>query len=210
MAILHRHTFRGTFDDRPLPAGLVAQLQDQAEGEQSFLHHVTRPDDLIELEVMLSRADAEEQRSEAYRDELAHWVHADPLALDGVAADQDRSPGSALRQRDFTLSHPDVVDGSAPRADHPAVLILLTAADEPRSWLQAGQALAAVLLRAADQGAQAQPLGQVTDALAHRIGLGRTLGLVGVPQLVLRVGPTRRGTATPRRDVADIMDSMAG
>lgn len=209
VAILQRHTFRGAFDDRPLPDGLIAQWQDQAEREQAFLHHVTRGEDLIELEVMLSRADAEEQRSEAYRDELARWVHPPLTSVDGIVAEQDISPGSTLRQRDFTLAHPDVVDGSAPRLDDPAVLVLLTASDDPLSWLQAGQALAAVLLSAADQGAQAQPLGQVTDALAHRLALGRALGLVGVPQLVLRVGPTRGGLATPRRDVADILDNVA-
>lgn len=210
VAILHRHTFRGSFDDRPLPPGLVAALQQEAEIEHAVLHPVTRADDLIELEVLLSRADAEEQRSPAYREELAHWVHSDPGALDGLAADQDRSPGSALRQRDFTLTHPDALNGSAPRVDHPAVLVLLTKHDDPRSWLEAGQSLARVLLRAADQGAQAQPLGQVTDALANRLGLGRALGLVGTPQLVLRVGATRGGSATPRRDVEDVLQPVSG
>lgn len=210
VATLHRHTFRGAFDDLALPTGLVATLQLEAEAEHAFLHAVTRSDDLIELEVMLSQADAGQERSSAYRDELAHWVRADTTTPDGIPSGQDRSPGSALRQRDYTFTHPDVTDGSAPRVDHPVVLVLLTAHDDARSWLHAGQALAAVLLRAADQGAQAQPLGQVTDALADRIRLGRVLGLVGSPQLVLRVGATRQGTATPRRDVRDVMGAMAG
>ena len=63
----------------------------------------------------------------------------------------------------------------APAAEHPEVVVLTTDGDDPESWLHGGQALASVLLHAADGGLQAQPLGQVTDVLAYRLGLRSAL-----------------------------------
>lgn len=215
-AILHRHTFRGAFDTRQVPAALVARLVAEGAREGAALHQVSRPDDLLQLEVLLSRADIALQRDEAYQAELAHWVHRDAAHADGLAgADLASSPGSSLRQRDFTLSHSSAVDGTAPVAEHPTVLVLATQADDRRSWLQAGEALAAVLLRAADSGVQGQPLGQVTDVLAYRYALKGALNLLDVPQLVLRMGftaalPAGSTRVSVRRDVAELLRPVAG
>ncbi len=210
-AILRRHTFRGTFDDRLVPAGLIEQLRLDAEREGALLHEVSRRDDLLELEVLLSHADADEEQDERYRRELAHWVQRDITALDGLTAASLRTaPGSSLRQRDFTLTHAPAADGSAPVADHPMVCVLVTQDDDRAAWLRAGQALAAVLLRAAAAGIQAQPLGQVTDLLAYRLRLGTVLGVLGHPQLVLRMGYAQHAGAAPRRDVEDLLAPVAG
>lgn len=205
-AILHRHTFRGTFDDRPLPEALIERLRLDAESESALLHEVSRSEDVLELEVLLSRADAEQEHDEPYRRELAQWVPNGETMPDGIPATAlATAAGSSLRQRDFTLSHAAATDGSAPAADHPAVFVLATVDDDPASWLRAGQALAAVVLRAADHGVQAQPLGQVTDVLAYRLRLRAVLGLVSRPQLVLRMGYATSRAATPRRVVDDVL-----
>ncbi len=210
-AILRRHTFRGTFEDRPVPAGLIEQLRLDAEREGALLHEVSRRDDLLELEVLLSHADADEEQDGRYRRELAHWVQRDATALDGLAAASlGTAPGSSLRQRDFTLTHAPATDGSTPTADHPMVCVLVTQQDDHAAWLRAGQALAAVLLRAAAAGVQAQPLGQVTDLLAYRLRLGTALGVLGCPQLVLRMGYAHHVGAAPRRAVEDVLAPVAG
>lgn len=210
-AILRRHTYRGTFDDRPVPAGLIEQLRLDAEGEGALLHEVSRRDDLLELEVLLSHADADEEQDGRYRRELEQWVQRDATALDGLtAASLATAPGSSLRQRDFTLTHAPASDGSAPIADHPMVCVLVTQEDDQAAWLRAGQALAAVLLRAAAAGIQAQPLGQVTDLLAYRLRLGTALGVLGRPQLVLRMGYAQHAGAAPRRAVEDLLAPVAG
>lgn len=208
-AILQRHTHRGAFDARAVPDALMIVLETAALTEGTTLHQVTTADDLVELEVMLSRADAVEQQDPRYRSELSAWVH-DGGRADGIPREAlQMAPGSSLRQRDFTLSHPAAVDGSLPAAEHPAVVVLTTDADAPAAWLRGGQALAAVLLRAADHGVQAQPLGQVTDVLAFRLGLRSVLGLVGVPQLVLRMGYATHTPVTPRRTVDDFLVAVA-
>lgn len=206
-AILHRHTFRGAFPVGGLPTGLLDLMRLEAEGEGVVLSEVSSRDDLVALEVLLSRADLEQERDPAHVAELASWVHPDG-AVDGLspAAVRQVAPGSSLRQRDFGASRPAGSDGSTPEVDHPVVLVLSTLEDGPQQWLEAGQALAAVLLLAAEHGVQGQPLGQVTDSEGYRERLRSVLGLVGTPQLVLRMGVAHEHlVSTPRRSTQDVM-----
>jgi hypothetical protein len=209
-AILRRHTHRRAFENKAVPSSLMEVLGNCAASEGAILHQVVADDDLIELEVLLSGADALQEKDEAYRAELGEWVQRGELRADGIPLDAlPDVAGSSLRLRDFTLSRPERADGTTPSAERPAVVVLCTDADDPTAWLQAGQALASVLLRAADHGVQAQPLGQVTDILAYRLGLRHTLRLVGMPQLVLRMGYATHSPITPRRPVDDILVPVA-
>ena len=205
-AILHRHTHRGAFDERSVPTALLDRLRLDAEAEGAVLHRVVEEDQLVALEVLLSRADAQLEHEPDYREELGHWVRTEGVQPDGLPIEALESvAGSSLRQRDFTLTHPADMTGDAPKADHPSVVVLATPDDGTAAWLQAGQALAAVLLRAADHGVQAQPLGQVTDVLAYRLGLRSAFGMVGLPQLVLRMGYASHSPVSPRRPVEDVL-----
>ena len=206
-AILHRHTHRGAFDVRPVPPLLVDLLRQAASDEGARLVEVTDEDQLIALEVLLSRADGYEEADDAYRDELKQWVHVDIPTPEGIPTDAvELVPGSSLTQRAFGAPRPAPPD--APFPERPAVVVLVTDDDAPESWLRAGQALALVLLRAADHGVQAQPLGQVTDVLAYRLGLREALGIVGLPQLVLRMGYAIGVARTPRRSVRDVLTAV--
>ena len=212
-AILHRHTFRGRFDPEPVPEPLVAKLCEVAESEGAVLRRVSTQQDVVELAVLLDHATRDEERDPAYREELRRWLRTEPDAADGLlpAAIDPSSQGSVVRQRDFTLSHPQQLDGSTPEAERPLLVVLGTASDDPLSWLRAGQALAAVLLHAADADVQAQPLGQVTDATGYRRRLQQSLGMIAMPQLVLRMGRAPRVAATsPRRDLDDVLVPVGG
>jgi nitroreductase len=206
-ALLRRHTSRERYDDRPLPAELAEELRVVVDRQGAMLRAVADEDDLIELEVLLSGADAAEERDPEYRAELRSWVH--PVdSGDGIpAADEGAPPrASSLRLRDFSLSAPERLSGEAPPAEHPAVVVLTTDDDRPESWLRAGRALGRMLLHAAATGVQAQPLGQITDLESHRRQLARRLGLVGLPQLVLRLGYVHDSATAPRRPVEDVLD----
>ncbi|MCW2667792.1 MAG: hypothetical protein JWN57_2754 [Frankiales bacterium] len=207
LAVLRRHTVRDAFEPRALPAELVEELRVAAEAEGAGLRALRSPAELVELEVLLSGADAAERHDPAYRQELASWVR-DPATGDGIPPSAVHSPagrGSSLQLRDFTLGEADHVTGDAPPAEHPDVVVLTTGADDPRAWLKAGQALGAVLLRAARDGVQAQPLGQVTDLAWWRARLTVALSLVGTPQLVLRLGYASAVATTPRRDLDEVL-----
>lgn len=212
-AILLRHTYRDAFDVSPVPTALLEQLRLVAEQEGGCLHWLTDPDDVLELAVLLSQADSLEEADPAYREELATWIHDGP-AEDGIpreALPVDPERGSSLRLRDFEPGGPAPSGGEPPVAEHPAVAVILTDDDTPLSWLQAGQALGAVLLRAAQEGVMAQPLAQVTDTLEYRLRLRHALGVLGTPQLALRMGyATAASASTPRRSLGDVLTGRSG
>jgi hypothetical protein len=206
-AMLRRHTSRAPYAERPLPPELLEELRGLTEAHGAMLRQVRSQDDLIELEVLLSRADTAEERDPEYRAELTSWLHPaesgdgiPPEALDSSVR------GSSLRLRDFTLSSSAALGDQSPPAEHPAVVVLTTPTDVPEAWLRAGQALARLLVHAAGAGVQAQPLGQVTDLPQVQRQLAQRLGLVGIPQLVLRLGYVEAHAATPRRPVDEVLD----
>ena len=204
---LHRGTVRGRFDDGPLPVGLVDRLADDAALEGVRLRTV-RPEELPEVQVLVSRAEQYLEGDPAYLAELGRWVH-EPT--------DERPDGIPVAALEVTADRGELVAGRAfvpaaehstepPAAEHPTLVLLLTASDSPRDWLAAGQALSRLLLRCTHEGVGAQPIGQVIDVPATRIGLQRALGVVGVPQLVLRLGPATPVRRTVRHEVSDVLD----
>lgn len=207
LAVLRRHTVREAFAPQALPATLLEELRAAAEAEGAGLVALRGPHEQVELEVLLAGADAAERRDPDYRAELAAWVR-DPATGDGIPPAAVTSPagrGSSLQLRDFTLGGPARPSGEVPVAEHPDVVVLTSGVDDPEGWLRAGQALGALLLRAARDGVQAQPLGQVTDLPWWRTRLAVVLDLVGTPQLVLRLGYARAVARTPRRALEEVL-----
>lgn len=207
-AVLTRHTTRGAFAAAPVDPTVVERLLGIVEAEGAMLRPV-RPDEVVEVQVLLSQADALEETDPAYRAELAAWVHpADDAEGDGIpptALAALTGRGSSWRLRDFALAAPEHSSGDAPPVERPEVAVLTTVGDQPADWLRAGQALELLLLHAAVAGVQAQPLGQVTDTEAPRRRLRAALGLVGVPQLVLRLGYAAGTAGTARRALDDVL-----
>ncbi len=207
LAVLKRHTVRGPFESRRLAPELLEVLRRAAEGEGAMLRALISEGDRVELEVLLSGASAAQEQDPDYRAETAAWVRpsaaGDGIPVEALAPVTGR--GSSLRLRDFALADPEHVTGEAPPVEEPDVVVLSTVGDGPHGWLCAGQALGAVLLHAAEHGVQAQPLGQVTDLPATRLRLAAALGLVGTPQMVLRLGYAEAHAATPRRELGDVL-----
>lgn len=208
-----RHTQRGPFDPRPLPPDVVYELRAAAQERGVWVRVLDDPEDRTVLAVLLARAEAEEHGDPAYLEELDRWTARPANARDGLppeAVPDVRNRASTLRPRDFAATDASGTATSAasepPPAEHPLAIVLGTELDGPADWLRAGEALMALLLRAAVEGVQAQPLGQVVDRDWSRARLGAELGVVGHPQMVLRVGFGRPGPDTPRRRTADLLD----
>jgi hypothetical protein len=208
-----RHTQRGKFEDRAVDAAVVSSLSDAVEQEGAWVRWLRTPAEQIPVAVLLTHADDVETADQAYRDELAEWTARPEEAGDGLTAEAVDlgAPvrGTDLRLRDFAAHDgADREAGAAaepPPVEHPLVAVIGTGGDGPADWLVAGQALCALLLRAEAAGVQASPLGQVLDQPWSRRRLAGELGLVGHPQMVLRLGYARPGPATPRRPVQDLM-----
>jgi nitroreductase len=213
-ALAVRHTHREPFDERRVPDWTVEDLRRAADSEGVWVRVVADPEELVTTAVLLSHADQLQRTDPAYLRELAAWTSTGSGAPDGIPpaaipATPPAERGSSLRLRDFdaATAGADVPPtlGPPPPAEHPLVLILGTDGDDPRSWLQAGQALGRLLLRAAVEGIAASPITQVLEVPTFRVRLTRELGLLGYPQMMLRLGYGHSHPVTPRRAVADVL-----
>lgn len=219
-AITRRHTDRRPFDPRPVPDELVRALAQSVERAGCWLKVVSSVDDKATLAVTLARADEQLTADPDYRAELAAWTGRDESATDGLPAGALAGPapaarGSSFRLRDFAAGSGTEDSGSAapladtpPTAEHPLVVVIGTSEDEPVDWLTAGRGVGRLLLTAAASGLACSPMTQALEVEDTRARLTRDLGLLGHPQMVLRVGfpggpPERAGTR--RRPVEDVL-----
>jgi nitroreductase len=196
---------RRPFTAAAVPASVMDELVAAAAAEGATLAIA----DPVGRDAILGLAATAEdwQRAEAgYRDELTSWTVPPYGRSDGVPAHafgpHDRYESVPLR--DFGLTQPQVPRGEAAFEAHPSVLVLRTAADGPRDWVRAGQAMQRVLLTATVRGVATTPMTQalevpeirrlLTDPDRHRY-----------PQLILRVGYGRPVVASPRRPLAEVL-----
>lgn len=213
-AAARRYTDRGPYEDRPVPREVLARMSDAATEVGCWLRALTRPGDRLIASMLLEKAEAIEAEDPRYHAELAQW-RREGTADDGI-------PGSALGDwpsdrvsdvplRDFSGDgrHPRPGSGAPPEVERDTLVLLGSDSDDRLSWLRTGRALAAILLTATDAGIASQPLGPVTDVLATRSQLQRGLGLLGHPQLLLRIGYGHGRPSTGRRPVEATVSAVA-
>jgi len=206
-----RYTDRGPYDDKPVPHGVLARVSDAAADVGCWVRVLNRPGDRLLATILLDRAEEIEASDPRYRQEIADWRRegsAEDGVPDAAVASWPSDRVSDVPLRDFNGNGEHPRPGGSP--DRPTVerdtLVLVGSdGDDRYSWLRTGRALAAVLLTATDAGVVAQPLGPVTDVAATRTQLQRGLGLLGHPQLLLRMGYGHGRPTTGRRSVEDTL-----
>jgi nitroreductase len=212
-AVPHRHTHRGPFEPGPLPAGLLARLQQDVAAEGATLYVVETEPARRRLTAILA---AWSRMQDLYptsragiqaRTETERWTReAGSQARDGVPADAfpagtGRTAGG-LPQRDFDLGRGwGLLPTGGPPA--PVTAVLVTSGDHQEDWLFAGQALQRMLLRAASHWVFASLQTQPLQAPATRGLIQARLALPGWPQLLLQLGLARTTHPTARRPPAD-------
>jgi nitroreductase len=232
-SIALRYTERDRFDEREIAEADLDALRASVTLDQTWLKLLERSSDQIELYVLLDRADEIELRDPRYLEELRRWVRTEDTAPDGIPLEAlgevpvaDRA--SSLRLRDFLPDRspprtdtagtdtggPDAGGNNAggdeasqppPVPEHPLVAVVGTIADDPVSWLQAGRAVASLLLEATSRKISASPMTQVLEVEATRVALMHALGVLGHPQMLLRMGYASGHPSTPRRPVDEVL-----
>lgn len=208
-AMTRRHTHRGAFDDRALPAALLIEMQDAAHLELAQLVFVADPGQrrrVLSLSRAAERALASNIQVQA---EIGEWTPAadsqrkdgvpvtayasDPIAHPDDLAPRDYDQGRGVGLAEATENHPG------------AVAVLVTEGDLERDWLVGGQALESVLVCAAQHGAYASLHSQLTEVPNLRSELRRELCTSGFPQILLRFGFAPDVKHTPRRPVSQVL-----
>ncbi|HTR71085.1 MAG TPA: hypothetical protein VMH41_12775 [Mycobacteriales bacterium] len=199
-AAARRYTDRGPYTDELPTRAQLQRLQDAAASTGCWLRVLDRPGDRVIAVTLLSEAEAMESHDPAYRTELDRWRRSGS-AEDGVP-DSAHEPWQPDRVSDVPLrdfggfdEHRLPDDGVPPAVERDTLILLGTQTDDEHSWLSAGRSLAQVLLTLTDEGLVSQPLGPALDVPAMRARIRHDLGLVGFPQLMLRIG---HGTGQPR------------
>jgi nitroreductase len=212
-AIPRRFTHRAPFRDTPVPPALKHMLQWLAEHEGAGLHCLSEAGDKEGVADLVAEGDRRQGGNPAFRRELARWVTTNyarrrdglpgytlgvngPASLVVPAYLRWANWGEAQARRDRELVH-----------QAPALAALTIARDGVECWLAAGQALAAVLLRAAEDGVQAAYLNQAVAVPELRQRLRERLGVSEQPQVLMRLGyETVRRPPAPRRPLAEVLD----
>ncbi len=202
-AISVRRTNRHPFAETPVPEDVVGVLEHVAHDEGARLAVLTSEEEkegVAELVDEGIRLGGEHPEVAA---EIRKWLRPDedprrdgvPDAEQGIwdRRSDVRTPSSVLAFRKHELIR-----------NSPAVLVLATDTDDPNAWLAVGQALAYILLVAADRGLYASYMNQPVEIESLRQELSKLIG-GGFPQLVFRVGYASYREGTPRRSVQDVL-----
>jgi nitroreductase len=209
-AISRRHTYRGGFSTEPIPAALLAALRRDAVAEEAALIMVAEPARYRQLADLVTAADRAQRHDAAVRAEVRSWTRPPgSIVRDGVPAytftPRRRPAAGRLAQRDFDLGRGvGLLDGDG--GPPVATAVLVTAADDPAAWLQAGQALHRLLLRAASRWVFASLHTQPLELPGIRNEIRTRLALRGIPQMLLQLGLSHTAAATPRRPPAEFLD----
>ena len=213
-AITERASHRQPFEERSVPAMMVASLLAAAEEHDARLHVVENKHARHAVADLVAQSGIELFGDKSYRRELAAWIHPSHSASgDGIperahGLGKLLDPGASVL--DFVLHGGEFARRVAERdrklvQDAPVLALIETEDDTPAAWLAAGQALENVLLCVCAQGLSAGIISEPIEAPGLRAKLRDVAGCKGVPQLLLRVGFHNETFHTPRRPVSEVL-----
>jgi hypothetical protein len=211
-AIAKRATNRAPFSEEEVPDALVARLKSAAEREGVDTVFAWTVNERERIASLIAQADRRQFDDPNFRRELASWIHSSRSndGMPGASQGFDRltdlaTPIAAMAIRTFDLgngvaaAHQQLARGS------PLLAILSTPMDNNEGWLAAGLGLQRMLLIATNAGYSSSYLNQPIEVSDFRTQLAAQFGIVGYPQLLLRLG---RGSAvphSPRRPISDVL-----
>jgi len=206
-AVPRRHTDRRPFASAVVPADVVEEMTGAARGHGIRLTVAGA----AAREIILNLSRAAERRLRmhgSYRAELRRWTSRPPSRRDGIPPPAI-GPWDALERlplRDFGLMQPHLARVAERFEPFPTITVLSTAGDDVRQWLAAGQALQHLLLVATRAGLATTPISQPVEVPAIRELLSDT-GAGWWAQMIVRIGYGSPAAATPRRALAEVLDS---
>jgi hypothetical protein len=215
--ITRRRTHRGGFEPVPPDPGLLQALRQDAARHGAMLRVAMTDQARAVLAAITEMAQQVETLDTAYVRELAAWaLPPGSSRLDGVSASsypvRPEFTNPYLPGRDFAAGRgwgmPSSSAISFTRFTG-LVCLLTTPADVPSGWVDAGQALQLILLRASTLGVAAALHSQPVEVDWLREAIRAQLGDGSYPQLVLRLGTVLQNAVSFRRPAGAVLASPA-
>jgi nitroreductase len=182
-----RHTDRRPLLDEPVPPAALAALHSTIVTSPVRLDVLNR-DQIIELAAATDRSQSNEINDDEVRAELQAWTtgeHPDGTGISDASI-PDRPLQTTVASRDF--GHAGTLPTSSTHDSAASYAILYGSNDDPRAWLEAGEAFSALWLTATELSIAVLPLSAAIETAAQRHALRRILGGVGYPYLAMRLG----------------------
>jgi hypothetical protein len=223
LAALVKAALRRRSDRRPFAAREVEEKEQESLRSSSgdadvWLDFPDKPERHAELAVAVSWADRVERNDEAYLAEMRHWLRDPEVhtlndgvpveAIPHVPAEVPRHTDVPLRDFEIGVTGRQLIERDVD--EHPLIVVIFSASDAPQDHLRSGIAMMRLMLQADLDGLSTCPLSQAVDFAAFRTRLQGSMGWVGYPQMMLRLGypssPVDELPMTPRRDAAAVLD----
>lgn len=212
-AIPNRVTNRRAFQRRAVPELALERASRRAIQRRARLGVLRDPAERAVLADLVSEADRRQMASREFREELASWLR--PLGSqrrDGIPAYAGKAPAAVRPVAPLLVRTFDMGDGAAAydrrlATGSPVLAVLWTPTDTRAAWLDAGRALARVLLSLTADGIATSFLNQPIEVPELRVELAQALGPHEFPQMVLRMGYGPTLAPTPRRSIKSILRS---
>lgn len=204
LAIGRRSTSREPFEDQPLDADVLQEIQTAAHEEGCALRLV-QPSDPARGHVLdlVRRAEDLVAEDDVAREEELAWTATGPEREDGIPRELLGPSGTGEDQapvRRFSLS-----TGHGAFERRSTLAVLSSPGDDPCDWIAAGQATERMLLVATTYFVRASFATTVLENPTTRHELREVLSLDGFPQMLARLGYSTLRRYSPRRSVEQIL-----
>ena len=213
-AIESRRSDRRVFSTWPVPAEMLAVLQDAAARQGAQLTILDSESDRRAVARLVEHAAVEQALIPGTSQETAAWSGRSRGAREGVpAANVPAEPAGTMPMRHFAGSEQPQNRLGRDESDGTVFALLATPEDGAVEQVRAGEALSAVLLEATRFGLATDPISQPLEVRATRAELGvAVLDGAAEPQVLLRLGWAPMSATlmpqTGRRPVTDTIDAM--
>lgn len=214
-AIADRHTNRGAYDGRPIPAADLAELQGLCLEPGVRIRYLMTAADKEAIIRILNRGFAWQKRNRAFQRELHSWMrfsraktirHLDGLCARAIGKPLVPDPLAHVIVHAMTLSGYEAREMAQRVRGSSGLIAVLTERNDRRAWLDAGRSLQRTLLCMTQLGLRTAHLNQNWQWPVTTEPLARYLGLDGeYPQVVLRIGYAPPLPHSPRRPVESVL-----
>lgn len=217
-ALEERSTDRRRFTSWPVPESRLAHLATVASGWGAHVLPITDATARFRAEQLITRAMAVQAADPRFAEEQRAWTvqgGVEGMALATAAPPPHGRPSTRPNRFAATQAAEAIatVEAAGMVEDSDGLVAICSAADDQLSWLQAGEALSALSLRATREGLSIVPLSQVVEVGETRRALHEDVfDHMARPQILVRVGwqeSTRpRLDRTPRRRVDQVTEGL--